>query len=138
MASTVQVAFNTTIVAIFAIAGADPLLDITASMTGFGTLAIVGLQFAAAVSVVVFFRRRRDPHLWSTAIAPALAAAGLATVFILAVANFNTLAGSESDIIGLLPWLVLIVLVIGVAVAQWLSTNRPERFAAIGSESQEA
>ena len=138
VASTVQVAFNTSIVAIFAIAGADPLLDITASMTGFGTLAIVFLQFAAAVSVVIFFRRRRDPRIWSTAIAPALAAGGLATVFILAVANFNTLAGSESDVIGLLPWLVLIVIVIGVAVAQWLSTNRPERFEALGDESQEA
>jgi amino acid transporter len=138
VASATQVAFNTIIVAIFVIGGADPLLDITASMTGFGTLAIVGLQLAAALSVVAFFRRRNDPRLWSTAIAPALAAAGLVTVFILAVANFSTLAGSESDVIALLPWLVLIVLLIGVAVATWLSKNRPERYAALGEESEEA
>jgi len=138
VASTAQVAFNAIVVGIFVIGGADPLLDITASMTGFGTLAIVGLQFAAAVSVVVFFRRRHDPHIWSTFIAPGLAACALATVFILAVANFNTLAGSEADVIGLLPWLILIVLVVGVAVAEWLRRNRPERYAALGTEGEEA
>ena len=78
-------------------------------MTGFGTLAIVGLQAAAAFSVVVFFRRRHDPRLWSTLIAPALGGAGLLTAFILAIVNFRTLAGSDSDIIALLPWLILIV-----------------------------
>jgi amino acid transporter len=137
-ASGAQVAFNAIVVGIFVIGGADPLLDITASMTGFGTLAIVGLQFAAAVSVVVFFRRRHDPHIWSTFIAPGLAACALAAVFILAVANFNTLAGSEADVIGLLPWLILIVLVVGVAVAEWLRRNRPERYAALGTEGEEA
>jgi amino acid transporter len=138
VASAVQVVFNLVVVGIFALAGADPLLDIVASMTGFGTLVIVGLQLAAAVSVVVFFRRRRDPRLWGTAIAPALAAVGLATVFVLAIANFGTLAGSESDIIALLPWLIPVVLVIGLAMAHWLSVNRPERFAALGTETQEA
>jgi amino acid transporter len=138
VASGAQVAFNAIVVGLFIIGGADPLLDITASMTGFGTLAIVGLQLAAAVSVVVFFRRRRDPRIWSTAIAPALGAAGLATVFVLAVANFETLAGSDAALIGLLPWLIVIVLVIGVVVAQWLSSNRAERFAALGTEGQDA
>jgi amino acid transporter len=138
VASTAQVAFNAIVVGIFVIGGADPLLDITASMTGFGTLAIVGLQFAAAVSVVVFFRRRHDPHIWSTFIAPGLAACALATVFILAVANFNTLAGSEADVIGLLPWLILVVLLVGVAVAEWMRRNRPERYAALGTEGEEA
>jgi amino acid transporter len=138
VASAAQVVFNTIFVGIFALAGADPLLDIVASMTGFGTLAIVGLQLAAAVSIVVFFRRRKDARLWSTAIAPALAAAGLAAVFVLAIANFGTLAGSESDVIALLPWLIPIVLAIGLGVAHWLSINRPERYAALGAETQEA
>ena len=138
VASAVQVAFNTIVAGAFALAGADPLLDIVASMTGFGTLAIVGLQLAAAVSVVVFFRRRKDPRLWVTAIAPALAAAALATVFILAIANFSTLAGSESDVVALLPWLIPIVLAVGFAVAHWLSMNRPDRYTAIGAETQEA
>jgi amino acid transporter len=138
VASGVQVAFNTIVVALFVIGGADPLLGISASMTGFGTLGIVALQAAAAISVVVFFRRRRDPRIWSTAVAPALGGAGLITAFVLAVANFPTLAGSDSDIIALLPWLVLVVLVVGLGVAQWLKTNRPEVFAALGQEGEEA
>src|SRR4051812_4294453 len=138
VASAVQVAFNVIVVGAFAITGADPLLDITASMTGFGTLAIVGLQAAAAFSVVVFFRRRHDPRMWSTLIAPALGGAGLLTAFILAIVNFRTLAGSNSDVIALLPWLILIVVVLGFAVGQWLKGSRPEVYAALGREGQEA
>jgi hypothetical protein len=36
------------------------------------------------------------------------------------------------------PWRVLIVVIAGVAVAQWLKMNRPERYAALGTEGQEA
>lgn len=137
VASAAQVAFNVVFVVAFIIAGADPLLTITASMTGFGTLAIVGLQAAAAISIVVFFRRRSDPRLWSTAIAPALGGAGLVAVFILAVVNFDTLAGTDAPAISLLPWLVLVVVVIGLAVGQWLKSNRPERYARLGREGLE-
>jgi hypothetical protein len=137
VASGTQVAFNTIVVGVFAIFGADPLISISASMTGFGTVGIVALQAAAAVSVVVFFRRRRDPRLWSTAIAPALGAAGLITAFVLAVANFGTLAGSNSPVIGKLPWAVLVVVVAGFAMGQWMKRTRPEAFAGLGMEGRE-
>jgi amino acid transporter len=138
VASAVQVAFNTICVIAFIIGGADPLLGITASMTGFGTLAIVGLQATAAASVVIFFRRRHDPRIWSTCIAPALGCAALVVAFVLACANFPTLAGSNSDVIGLLPWVVLVVVILGLAVAQWVRTNRPEAYARLGTEGLEA
>jgi amino acid transporter len=138
VASGAQVAFNVVVVGAFIIGGADPLLGITAAMTGFGTLAIVGLQATAAFSVVLFFRRRRDPRIWSTAIAPALGGAGLVVAFVLACANFPTLAGSDSDVIGLLPWLVLIVVIVGLVVAQWLRSNRPDVYARLGTEGLEA
>jgi len=76
--------------------------------------------------------------MWSTLIAPALGGAGLLTAFILAIVNFRTLAGSDSDVIALLPWLILIVVVLGFAVGQWLKGNRPEVYAALGREGQEA
>jgi amino acid transporter len=137
-ASATQVAFNVVVVGAFIIGGADPLLGITAAMTGFGTLVIVGLQATAAFSVVFFFRRRSDPRLWSTFIAPLLGGLGLLVAFILAVANFKTLAGSDSEVIGLLPWLVLIVVLVGLGVGQWLRTNRPEVYASLGTEGLEA
>jgi hypothetical protein len=107
-------------------------------MTGFGTLVIVALQATAAFSVVIFFRRRRDPRIWSTCIAPALGGAGLLFAFILAVVNFPTLAGSDSDVIALLPWLLLIVVIIGLAVGHWMRSNRPEVYARLGTEGLEA
>jgi amino acid transporter len=137
VASGVQIAFDVVAVGAFAIAGADPLLVISASMTGFGALGIVALQAAAAMSVVVFFRRRRDPRLFSTAIAPALGAAGLITAFTLAVANFDVLAGSDSPVIGKLPWLVPVVIATGVLYAAFLQRNRPEIYAGLGDEDGE-
>jgi amino acid transporter len=137
VASATQIAYNTIFWLVFVIAGADPILTITPSMTGFGTLAIVALQAAAAWSVVVFFRRRKDPDIWGTAIAPALGGAGLLTVFILACVHFGVLAGSDSAVIGKLPWVVLIVVLVGFAVGQWLKTNRPERYAHLGREGLE-
>jgi len=50
----------------FAIGGADPYLLLGTSMGGLGTLGIVALQASAAVAVIGYFRRRRDPRLWTT------------------------------------------------------------------------
>ncbi|WP_079923650.1 APC family permease [Mycobacterium sp. AT1] len=78
-ASTAQVVFASAVAGVFAALGLDPIAALTASMTGFGTLAIICLQALAAVSVVVFFRRRGDRAWWSTFVAPGLGALGLAT-----------------------------------------------------------
>jgi hypothetical protein len=40
-------------------------------------------------------------------------------------------------VIGKLPWVVLIVVLVGFAVGQWLKTNRPERYAHLGREGLE-
>lgn len=76
-ASLAQLASGTTVALIFFILGLDPILLLVPAMTGFGTLAIITLQLLAAVAVVVYFRRLRDPHLITTLVAPALGALGL-------------------------------------------------------------
>ncbi|WP_037365670.1 APC family permease [Amycolatopsis orientalis] len=133
-ASAAQIGFATLVAAIFAVLGLDPVAFLTSSMTGFGTLAILVLQAMASVAVVVFFRQRRDPHWWSTFVAPGLGGAGLIGVIVLAVLNFPTMAGSDAAWIGLLPWLLPILIVAGLAMAGYLRRRRPETYAALGPD----
>lgn len=124
-ASAAQLVFGTVVAFIYFVTGLDPITALTASMTGFGTLGILALQLLAAVAVVVHFRRVRDNRLWKTLIAPAAGALGLAAIVALAILNFTTLAGSESPVIGMLPWLLAVALVAGLATAQWLKARKP-------------
>ncbi|QWF84867.1 APC family permease [Amycolatopsis sp. CA-230715] len=126
IASAVQIGFATLVAAVYSVAGLDPLADLTASMTGIGTLGIIALQAMAGIAVVVFFRRRGDPRIWRTAIAPGLGGLCLIGVTVLAIANFPTLAGSEAPVIARLPWLLVVALVAGLGTAAWLRRTKPD------------
>ena len=64
-------------------------------MLGFGTLAVLVLQGLAALAIIVHFRRNRDPRWWSTFIAPGIGFLGLVTIIVLAIVNFDIVAGSS-------------------------------------------
>jgi amino acid transporter len=135
VASGTQIAFATAIAAAYALAGLDPLADLTASMTGIGTLGVITLQAMAGIAVVAFFRRRRDPRIWRTAVAPALGGLGLIAVTTLAIVNFPTLVGSGAPAIALLPWLLAVALAAGLALAAWLRARRPDVYAGLAELS---
>ncbi|MGW5719183.1 APC family permease [Amycolatopsis sp. NPDC003865] len=131
VASGTQIGVATLIAAGYALAGLDPLADLTASMTGIGTLGVIALQALAGVAVVAFFRRRRDPRLWRTAVAPGLGGLGLIAVTTLAFLNFPTLAGSDAPAIALLPWLLAVAAAGGLGLAAWLRGRRPDVYAGL-------
>lgn len=127
-ASAAQLVFGTVVAFIYFVAGLDPITALTASMTGFGTLGILALQMLAAVAVVAHFRRNRDPRIWRTLVAPGIGSFGLAAIVLLAILNFNTLAGSNSPVIGMLPWLLAVATVAGLVTAQWLKSRKPAAY----------
>jgi amino acid transporter len=131
VASGTQIGVASLIAAGYALAGLDPLADLTASMTGIGTLGVIALQALAGVAVVAYFRRRRDPRLWRTAVAPGLGGLGLIAVTTLAFLNFPTLAGSDAPAIALLPWLLAVAVAGGLALAVWLRSRRPDVYAGL-------
>lgn len=133
-ASLVQLAFGSLVTLVFWLADLDPVADLTASMTGFGTLGILTLQLFAAVAILVHFRRTRDNRIVRTLIAPGLGAVGLGVIVTLAILNFSTLAGSSNGVVPLLPWLLLVVAVAGLLVAGWLRRFRPEVYGALESD----
>ncbi|MEV6905775.1 APC family permease [Amycolatopsis sp. NPDC051071] len=133
-ASIVQLAFGSLVALGFWLAGLDPVADLTASMTGFGTLGILTLQLFAAVAILVHFRRTRDSRIVRTLLAPGLGAIGLGLIVTLAIVNFPTLAGSSNGVVPLLPWLLLVVALAGLALAVWLRRFRPSVYDALESD----
>lgn len=134
VASTVQAGFAVTVAVIFAAAGADPILTVVPSMLGFGTLAILVLQALAALSIVVHFRRGDDRRIGTTLIAPGLGFLGLCFAVVLAFRHFAIVAGSDAKAISLLPWLLVVALVGGIAYALYLRTSRPAVYDALSTD----
>ncbi|MCV7422221.1 APC family permease [Mycobacterium yunnanensis] len=103
-------------VAVFVLVGADPYLGVYTSLGGLFTVGIVAMQGAVAVTVVVFFRRRKDRRLWKTLAAPLIGAIGLLVATGLIIANYSVLTGTEDTVPNLLPWLIPLAFVVGFVV----------------------
>ncbi|WP_216897534.1 APC family permease [Nocardia alni] len=111
------------VVGAFAVAGADPVLQLFTWLAGLATVTILLLMFLTSIAVVVFFRRSgADRRLWQTRIAPVLGAAGLAAIAVMVVDNFPTLVGGRG-IADVLLAAVVIVFVACIA-AGWLRRRR--------------
>lgn len=124
-AGLVQAAFTAGVALVYVIAGADPYLNLVSQMAGVGTLGVVALQAVAAAAVVGFFWRRPERHVWKTVIAPGLACVGLTTACVLIVENYTLLSGSTSRVVNGLPWLLVVVAIIGFIVGSVRPMHRP-------------
>jgi amino acid transporter len=123
VASAVQTGVTAAIVAGFAVAGADPFLNLFAWLVGLGTLGVLVLQAATSVAVIVYFRRTRgDARPWHTLVAPALALIGLIGAVYLVTRNFEVLTGVTSGPVLLLPWLIPVAALVGLAA--WSRTRQ--------------
>lgn len=134
VALTVQAGFAVVVAVAFKLAGADPILTVVPSMLGFGTLAILVLQALAALSIVVHFRRKNDPRIGTTLIAPGLGFLGLCCFVVLAFEHFDIVAGSTATAVTSLPWLLVAALVGGVGYALYLRASKPVVYDALSSD----
>jgi amino acid transporter len=125
VAGFVQAGFAAVVAGLFALAGLDPITSLVPSMLGFGTLSVIVLQALAALSILVYFRRARDPRLWSTFIAPGIGFLGLLAIVVLAIVNFEIVAGSDALVIQLMPLLLIAALGGGIMYAAYLRKAKP-------------
>ena len=123
VASITVSAVTFVVVGAFMITGADPFSQLYAWLVGVGTVGVLLLQAATSAAVVAFFlrKKRAEFRLWSGAVAPVLGAAGLGAAVWLAVDNWELLAGTDSGLPTLLPWLLVLAAVTGVA---WATITR--------------
>lgn len=134
IAGLVQASFAAIVALLFFVAGLDPILNLVPAMLGFGTLAVLVLQGLAALAIIVHFRRTRDPRWWSTFIAPGIGFLGIATITVLAIVNFDIVAGSTDLLIRLMPLLLVVALIGGIVYGAYLKRSKPAVYDALATD----
>jgi amino acid transporter len=124
------------VVAVFAVAGADPLLELFTWLSGMSAVGVVLLMAGTSAAVVGFFRNRPGGgSVWQRSVAPTLATIALVALVALLIGNFDALLGTDpnSPLRWILPGLVLLAAVAGALWALRLKSARPDVYAAIGT-----
>jgi amino acid transporter len=123
------------VIVVYSVAGWDPLTRMfywLGTSGGFGVLALLAVTSAA---VVAFFARDpRGENAWRRLIAPALAAAALAVLVVLAATHYATLLGvpAGDPAAWTLPSSYAVVAVAGLGWGLVLRARRPTVYATIG------
>lgn len=99
-----------------------------------GVFALLAIQGVCCIAIIRYFwsNVRHEFHWWKTLLAPIL---GLATMIFAdqqMLANRKALAGSEPLFIKSIPWVALVLFVVGLALGLYWRQRRPERYDAIG------
>jgi len=134
-ASLVQSVTGLAVIAVYALAGWDPLTRLffwLGTTGGFGILALLALT---AIAVIAFFAHDpRGETPWRRLIAPALAAILLTGIVVLAAAHYATLLGVPAGATAAwaLPASYAAAAMIGLAWGLVLKIRRPQTYAAIG------
>jgi amino acid transporter len=133
--SVSQTTLAVVVVGIFALAGKDPVLALFTWLTQLGTLAIIALMALASFAVLAFFLRNPglDGNRLRTLVAPLVGGVALAAVAVYAASQFGLLIGNpESPLRWVLPALIAVAAVVGVASAVMLRSANPELYARMG------
>ncbi len=113
------------LVGIFALAGADPVLELFTWMAGVATVSILVVMVLTSAAIVVYFTRSgADTRLWHTKIAPILGGLGLAGITALVIANFTTLIGGSRTLANIFLAIIVCTFVIGWAVGHFVVRSR--------------
>ncbi|NMO03034.1 APC family permease [Gordonia sp. TBRC 11910] len=112
------------LVGAFAVANADPVLQLFTWMAGVAIVAILALMVLTSVAIIAYFRRTdSDNRWWHTKIAPALGTIGLVGITALVIANFTTLIGG-SRVLSVVFLVVIAVVFVGGVVGARLVADR--------------
>jgi amino acid transporter len=140
--SLLQTVVSAVVVIAFAVADDKPTGDPTAPVLhlftwlgNIGALGVILLMAAASVSVIVFFARRgaAGAQAWRL-VTSALAAVALLVIAVYTVKDFDVLvgAGPGSSLSWVLPGIIGLALLVGLAQGLFLRSRDPEAHARIG------
>ena len=120
------------IVGLFALAGLDPLLSLSTSLSSMGAVGLEILLAVTSLSIPVFFWRRREISI-GTIWAPLFAGLSITVITYLSLANYSALTGTDLALVNRLPVIFLAFIVLGLGHGLWLRRNRPDVHARVGS-----
>jgi amino acid transporter len=107
-----------------------------ALFAGLGEYFLVMIVFMASIAIIAYFRKNPQFNfsLWTTLIAPTLAAIGVAFVLVKAVLNFNALTGETGKVSVFIFTGILLIAIAGYTYASYLKKAKPEVYASIGRQ----
>ena len=118
--SVVQTVIALVLVGAFAVAGADPVLQLFTWMAGVAIVGILELMVLTSLAIIVWFRRERtDTRLWHTKIAPVLGTVGLLGITALVVTNFTTLISGSRVLATVFLVIIAAFFVVGACIGRW-------------------
>jgi amino acid transporter len=139
IASLTQSVLALTVVLVFAIAAANPVLTLFTWLTNLGALGVLLLMASTSFAVVGYFRRRPEDAVgsWAATWAPAIAGVLLLVLLVLGVANFNVLITGLTDapidtMTIVLPLILFGGGIVGLIVGAVLKRSRPDVYERIG------
>lgn len=124
------------IIVLFAMAGLDPLLNLSTSLSSMGAVGLEILLTATSLSIPVFFARRGEFSLGKTA-APLLSGIIIGIATVLSLANYQALTGTTLLIVNSLPFLFLLTALAGLAHGAYLRRKAPATYARVGTTQVE-
>jgi len=137
--SLLQTTVAFAVVALFALAGRDPITDLFTWLASMASTGVVIIMIAVSLSVIGFFLRKQVAETaWRSRIAPGIAAVVLTAILVLIVANFDLLlgpSGTDPLLRWGLPGLLLVAGLAGFLRAEVLRTRSPEVYARIGGRT---
>ncbi|HET8681902.1 MAG TPA: APC family permease [Micromonosporaceae bacterium] len=139
--SLAQSAIGLAVIATYATAGWDPLVQLFFWGGTSGGLGVLLLVATTSVAVVAFFGRHpAGLSTWRRLVAPGLATAALGVVVVLALTNIDTLLGvaPSSPLRWVVPGTYLAAALLGVVWGLALRSARPGVYATIGLGAKSA
>lgn len=124
------------IIGLFALAGLDPLLSLSTSLSSMGAVGLEILLAATSLSIPLYFVRRGEISV-GTVWAPLIAGIIITVITYLSLANYSALTGTDLVIVNSLPIIFLILIAAGLLHGFWLRRNRPQIYAHVGSTQVE-
>lgn len=132
--SVAQTAVAALGIVVFAVAGADPIAILFTWLAQLSALGILALMICTSIAVVRYYRLQGRRLGFRLGVAPMAAAAALSAVLVLSIVNMDAMTGTTAGtaLRWALPAVVLVVAVLGAAVAQRLRRQKPAVYAVIG------
>jgi amino acid transporter len=136
IASFAQSGITLLIILLYVIFKQDPYISLYTMMGDLGTLIILLVQALCSFAVIAYFIRNRhlSRNWFTTFVAPLLGGIGMLYIIFLLISNFSVAGGAIANLLmfKLLPWLVLVVFVVGILTALYLRARRPQKYAILG------
>ncbi|WP_067568068.1 APC family permease [Nocardia acidivorans] len=136
IAGLVQTGIAAVLVLAFGLAGKDPYSGLYTLLAVLGTMAILIVQAVCSFAVMAYFRSNHPEtrHWFKTFLAPLIGGVAMLGVVVLLVVNMGTAAGSEAGslVLKATPYLVGLVILLGLGYATYLQRKHPDRYMLLG------